>query len=112
MISCVLVGTSGGKLNRQTVKGKRRSSIAWFTAGRLYVDHVELGRAVFEWDEDKSQRNLAERGFDFAFAARIFEGDTIEREDSRQDYGERRVVAIGRVEGFTLTVVYTPRGDT
>ena len=64
-----------------------------------------------EWDEDKSQRNLAERGFDFALSARIFEGDTIEREDTRRDYGERRVVAIGRVEGVTLTVVYTARAD-
>jgi uncharacterized DUF497 family protein len=66
---------------------------------------------VIEWDEDKSERNLAERGFDFAFAARIFDGDTIEREDTRRDYGERRMVAIGRAEGITLTVVYTTRGD-
>ena len=66
---------------------------------------------MFEWDDEKSRRNLDGRGFDFAFAARIFEGDTLEREDARRDYGERRVVAIGRVEDLTLTVVYTPRGD-
>jgi uncharacterized protein len=65
--------------------------------------------AVFEWDEEKSQLNLEQRGFGFADAARVFEGDTIEREDTRQDYGERRVVAIGRVNGITLTVVYTQR---
>jgi len=66
---------------------------------------------VFEWDEAKSERNLAERGCNFAFAARIFEGSTIEHEDRRRDYGERRVVAIGQVEDIILTVVYTPRVD-
>ncbi|HET7767161.1 MAG TPA: BrnT family toxin [Chloroflexota bacterium] len=66
---------------------------------------------MYEWDEEKSQRNLEERGFDFAYAARIFESDTLEWEDTRRDYGERRIVAIGCVQALTLTVVYTPRGD-
>jgi uncharacterized DUF497 family protein len=66
---------------------------------------------VFEWDEEKNRRNLDERGIDFAYAARIFGGDTVEWEDARQEYGERRVVAIGRVEDVTLTLVYTPRAD-
>lgn len=48
---------------------------------------------------------------DFAFAARIFEGDTVEWEDARREYGERRVVAIGHVEDLALIVVYTPRAD-
>lgn len=65
---------------------------------------------LFEWDEEKSQRNLKWRGFDFAVAARIFEGDIIEREDTRRTYGEQRVIAIGQVEDVTLTVVYTDRG--
>ncbi len=66
---------------------------------------------MLEWDEDKSQHNLTARGFDFAFAARIFDGDTIEREDARRDYGERRMIAIGMVEGAALVVVYVLRGD-
>jgi uncharacterized DUF497 family protein len=66
---------------------------------------------VFEWDEEKNRRNLDERGIDFAYAARVFEGDTVEWEDARQEYGERRVVAIGRVEDVTLALVYTPRAD-
>ncbi len=60
-------------------------------------------------------KTCAPRGFDFRFAAVIFEGATLEKEDRRQDYGERRVIAIGRAEGFHLTVIYTdridPRGD-
>lgn len=65
----------------------------------------------FEWDEEKSQRNLEDRGFDFAFAARIFEGSTLEVIDDRRAYGEKRVRAIGVVEGHVLTVVYTDRED-
>jgi uncharacterized DUF497 family protein len=66
----------------------------------------------FEWDEDKSDTNLAERGFDFAFASLIFDGPTVEVEDRRLDYGERRVVAIGVADGLQVTVVYTDRHQT
>ena len=52
----------------------------------------------FEWDEAKSDANLKERGFDFEFASLIFDGQTLEVEDRRTDYGERRMVAIGTAE--------------
>ena len=61
------------------------------------------------WDPAKSEANLRERGFDFAFASLIFGGPTLEAEDTRRDYGERRMVAIGLADGFHLTVVYTDR---
>lgn len=61
----------------------------------------------FTWDPRKSARNLAER--DFAFAAAIFTGPTVERVDARRDYGEVRRLAIGRVGSITLTVIYTDR---
>jgi uncharacterized DUF497 family protein len=63
----------------------------------------------FGWDARKSSRNLRERGFDFEFATLVFEGPTLEREDTRRDYGERRVIAIGRADGIALTVVNTDR---
>ena len=63
----------------------------------------------FDWDLAKSEANLRERGFDYAFASLLFEGSTLEVEDRRQDYGERRRVAIGRAGGVPLTVVYTDR---
>ena len=65
---------------------------------------------MFEWDEAKSRRNLRERGFDFEFAARIFEGDLLEHEDRRRDYGERRLVSIGEINGEVFAIVYTWRG--
>jgi uncharacterized DUF497 family protein len=64
-----------------------------------------------DFDPTKSERNERDRGFGFLFAARIFLGDTIERLDTRADYGEDRIVAIGRIDGATLTVVYTWRTD-
>ncbi len=67
--------------------------------------------SMFEWDEAKSEANLESRGFDFAYAARIFEGPTLELDDDRAEYGERRVQAIGEVEGNVLFVVYTWRGE-
>jgi hypothetical protein len=65
----------------------------------------------FSWDERKSARNLRQRGFDLEFATLIFEGRRLEREDTRRDYGERRVVAIGVAQGICLTVVYTDRTE-
>ncbi|MEO5580239.1 MAG: BrnT family toxin [Gemmatimonadaceae bacterium] len=60
-------------------------------------------------DQTIMPRNLAERGFDLAFAAAISMGPTVERIDDRQDYGEARRVAIGRITNIVLTVVYTDR---
>ena len=64
---------------------------------------------VFTWHPVKSERNLREGGFDFAFATSIFQGPTLEKEERRRDYGERRMVAMGKAEGLHLTVVYTDR---
>jgi uncharacterized protein len=66
----------------------------------------------FSWDQQKSSQNFRDRGFDFAFATLIFEGPTLEREDARRDYGERRIVAIGIAQAVALTVVYTDRTET
>ena len=64
----------------------------------------------FEWDAAKSEATFAERGIDFAAAARVFDGDYLEREDTRHGYGERRFVVTGEVEGLVVTVVWTRRG--
>lgn len=61
----------------------------------------------FTWDARKSDRNLRERGFDFEFATQIFDDPTLERADTRHDYGERRVIALGRAQDIPITVVYT-----
>ncbi len=63
----------------------------------------------FEWDEGKRRSNLQKHGVDFIRACRIFEGDVVEFEDTRYDYGEDRFIAIGETEGLLLTVVYADR---
>lgn len=65
----------------------------------------------FSWDPGKSDANFRDRGFDYAFASLIFEAATLEREDTRQDYGERRIIAVGLAAGLELTVCYTDRVD-
>jgi uncharacterized DUF497 family protein len=62
--------------------------------------------------EKKSRRNLALHGIAFEDAVRIFEGPTVERLDERFDYDERRVYAIGVVNGLEITVGYTDRRET
>ena len=64
----------------------------------------------FAWDPDKSEATFQRRGFDFAYAARLFAGDRIEQEDTRADYGEIRIKAVGQVGPDVLAVVYTVRG--
>ena len=65
----------------------------------------------FEWDDEKSAKNEAERLFSYRFAARVFLGRTVEFRDERQDYGEVRMIAIGEIDGRLYKVVYTDRED-
>jgi uncharacterized DUF497 family protein len=64
---------------------------------------------TFDWDPAKSNENPAARGFDFAFAALVFAGPYVEFDDTRRDYGERRIVALGLADGIPLTIVFTDR---
>jgi uncharacterized protein len=64
----------------------------------------------FEWDETKSAATFVNRGFDFAYAAMLFDDPhRIEREDVRRDYGEPRWQTIGEIEGRVFLLVYTLR---
>lgn len=64
---------------------------------------------LVQWDETKSRRNVVERGFGFDYAARVFLGLTLEKQDNRRDYGEVRIQTIGQVGADVLFVVYTDR---
>ncbi|WP_442873040.1 BrnT family toxin [Aurantimonas sp. A3-2-R12] len=65
----------------------------------------------FEWNEEKRGQVLRERGVDMVRAARIFEGFCAQKEDRREEYGEKRFVAIGLVEDECFVLVWTPRGN-
>jgi len=62
------------------------------------------------FDPAKRAKTLAERGLDFADAALIFAGVTVEIEDTRRDYGEKRIMCYGLLAGRVVVVGYTPRG--
>ena len=62
------------------------------------------------FDPAKRMRTLQERGLDFADASVVFEGTTIELDDSCKDYGERRIICYGLLSGRLVVIGYTPRG--
>lgn len=64
-----------------------------------------------EWDERKRRLNLTKHGIDFAALEPMFARNLLEEDDDRQDYRERRIKAIGELNGVVLSVVYTWRGD-
>ena len=67
----------------------------------------------FEWDSAKNNACFVRRGFDFAYAVRVFLDPhrTIVR-DRRQDYGEDRYRLLGMFDGRAYVVIYTMRGTT
>ena len=65
----------------------------------------------FEWDERKATLNLAKHGVSFLTAAAIFANAIVERVDHREDYGELRLAALGRVGTTVYRVVYTWRAE-
>jgi hypothetical protein len=67
---------------------------------------------VYWWDEKKRKFNLAKHGIDFRDAAKVFDGPLVTVEDTREDYGEPRYVALGLLEGIVVSMVYTQRGST
>ena len=63
-----------------------------------------------EYDEAKRAITLHERGLDFADAARVLDGPTLEQLDSRADYGEPRTISMGMLDGRVVVRVWIPRG--
>ena len=63
----------------------------------------------FEWDGRKRLANLAKHGVDFTRAGELFAGPVVAADDTRREYRERRVIAIGISAGTLLTCVYTDR---
>jgi len=67
----------------------------------------------FEWDEAKSRANRAKHGISFEEASTIFDGPVLTAVDRRWDYGEERLVSLGRLGGrfTTVVVVHVDRAD-
>jgi uncharacterized DUF497 family protein len=63
----------------------------------------------FDWDERKSELNLAKHGIDFDDASEVFYRPIILRRSDRNN--EERWVAIGHSENRLIAVVFTRRAD-
>jgi hypothetical protein len=65
---------------------------------------------LITFDPAKRAQTLAERGLDFEDAAVVFAGVTLDVEDTRRDYGERRIICYGLLAGRMVVIGYVPRG--
>lgn len=63
-----------------------------------------------EFDPNKRNVTLAERGLDFARAVELFSSHHFTAVDTREQYGEERFVTIGRLDGRMVVMVWTERG--
>ncbi|WP_030074904.1 MULTISPECIES: BrnT family toxin [Pseudomonadota] len=63
-----------------------------------------------EYDLRKQQDTLKHRGLDFNDAPVVFAGNTFSMVDDRQDYGEKRIITVGKLTGKTAVIVWTQRG--
>ncbi len=64
-----------------------------------------------EFDTNKRDKTLADRGLDFARAIEVFAGSRLTRRDDGADYGEDRFVTAGWLDAHIVLVVWTPRGS-
>jgi hypothetical protein len=65
-----------------------------------------------EFDPEKRDKALAERGLDFARAGELFAGRHITLEDRREDYSEPRYITVGLLDDRLIVAVWTPRGES
>jgi uncharacterized DUF497 family protein len=66
---------------------------------------------MFEWDENKRQKNIESRGLDFVDAAIVFDGRRVASAPSRYPYEDRFVSTAILNDGKFYAVVWTWRGD-
>ena len=60
---------------------------------------------MIEFDSQKRDKTLAERGLDFANAVKVFDGHHFTREDDRQDYSEPRFITVGKLDERMVMIV-------
>lgn len=64
-----------------------------------------------EFDTEKRNKTLTERGLDFSRAGEVFSGPTFDLPDERFAYGEQRTITFGLLDGRMVVMVWTQRGE-
>jgi uncharacterized DUF497 family protein len=102
---------SGDRLKASTGRAGRSDFFQEHSlASQGYCIYTNIMRITF--DPAKRANALAERGLDFADAEIVFQGVTLEVEDTRKEYGEVRIICYGygMLAGRMVVIGYTPRG--
>ena len=64
-----------------------------------------------EFDPEKRDKTLLERGLDFDRMSEVFAGVHFTVPDTRKEYGESRFITVGVLNGRLVVSVWTPRGE-
>jgi uncharacterized DUF497 family protein len=88
-----------------------RVGINWILEERTGNPYL-MNDQGFEWDDDKAAENRRRHRVSFEEAT-LAVGDpfAIEWLDTREAYGEERIVLVGMSQGRLLTVVYAQRAE-
>ena len=74
----------------------------------------DMEELIFEWDDEKEQKNIRKHKIDFSTAAHVFSDDyRIEKYDGKHSEDEDRYKVIGAINGHLMIIVvsYTMRND-
>ena len=66
---------------------------------------------TISYDPNRRLATLRDRGLDFDDAAEVFDNFTLDILDERFDYGEERILTIGRLRGRMVVVFWTRRDE-
>ena len=66
---------------------------------------------IYEWDGAKNLSNLVKHGLNFADAGQVMAGALVTFVDDRFQYGEKRLITLGRLARRVVVIAHTPRGD-
>ncbi len=64
------------------------------------------------FDPHKREKTVVERQVDFLDAAKVFENGDFKFQDTRKDYGEKRMIAVGYLKKRMVIIVYVDRGES
>lgn len=63
------------------------------------------------YDPAKRIRNKTKHDIDLAECEALFDWPMLTREDTREDYGEERLISLGMLKGRIVVLVWTDRED-
>ena len=64
---------------------------------------------LIEYDSDKREKTLNDRGLDFCDAPIVWSGQHFTKIDNRIDYGEVRFITVGFIENIMVIIAWTRR---